>query len=227
VFDVLRRSRGPVDENGNGVSRRQLPDWPDPVSAAGDRMRMIVEAANRVAAEVREEAEAQARRYVEDARRRAESLTSERVRIIHETSNSLLEQGRMVMAHTDELVQALHDAADRIGAAASSVGPSQQPGREPGKPEPPERQSRVPREWSPAGASRAAEQRPRDPESTETYEGPSATAPHSVGGTPDVHRLLATKMAVAGSSRGQIEARLREIGVEDPVGIVDAAFGDV
>jgi ElaB/YqjD/DUF883 family membrane-anchored ribosome-binding protein len=216
-----------MDENGNGVSRRQRPDWPDPVSSAGDRMQLIVEAANCVAAEVREEAEAQARHYVEDARRRAEALTSERVRFIHETSNSLLEQGRMVMAHTDELVQALHDAADRIGAAASSVGERREPGREPGNPEPPERESPVSREWSPAGTSRAAEPRPRDPEPAETDEGPSAAAPQSGGGTSDVHRLLATKMAVAGSSRAQVEARLRGIGVEDPVGIVDAAFKDV
>lgn len=226
MFDVLRRSREPINGNGNGVSRRQLPDWPDPASPAGDRMQIIVEAATRVATEVREEAEAQARRYVEEARRRAEALTSERVRVLHETSNALLEQGRMVMAHTDELVRALHDAADRIGAATSAVKSSRESALETGNQAPPEPAAPALRTSSPESANRPLEEPLRDPEPDVTDDDPPALS----GLNPDASedpRLLARKMAVAGSSRRQVEARLREIGVEDPVGLVDAAFGEI
>lgn len=208
MFDALRRNREPVNGNGNGVS----PDharWGDPLAAAGDRIQLIVEGANRVAAEVREEAETQARRYVEEARRRAEDLTSERIRFIAETSNSLLEQGRMVKAQSDELVEALHQAALQINAAASELASPQAPAPMPAKPD----QSEI------SGASPVAEWEP-----AETQAEPEPPADSAASEDP---RLLATKMAVAGSSRRQVEARLREIGVEDPVGLVDAAFRDV
>jgi hypothetical protein len=192
-------------------------------SAGGERLEEIVEAANRVAAKIREEAEAQARRYVEDARRRAEALTDERVRFISEASDSLLEQGRMMKAQTEQLVEALRDAAARIATATSEVEPPGEP------PPPPARRERT--EPVPPNPSPPAEVNATPPRG---HAAPVTGAAETVPPAPLIarpaskeSRLLATRMAVAGSNPRQVEARLREVGVEDPVGLVDAVFSDI
>jgi hypothetical protein len=208
-----------VNGDAKGVSRDDH-GWSDPLAAAGDRIQLVVEGANRVAAEVRAEAEAQARRYVEDAKRRAEDLTSERIRFIAETSDALLEQGRMVKAQSDELVTALQQAALQISTAASELASSRapEPIPETQDPRPPaEPSAPQPREWSP----------PIENDPSGIAAAPPVADSRGDSDVSQGPRLLATKMAVAGSSRRQVEARLREIGVEDPVGLVDAAFGDV
>jgi hypothetical protein len=167
------------------------------VSAGSDRLEQIIEAANHVAATIREDAEAQARRYVEDARRRSEALTSERIRWMSEASDALLEQGRTMIARTDQLVETLRDAADRIATATADV---QSP-----------RDRAVP----------ASRERPQPAAADE-----SRLAEVDARRASEEPRLLATRMAVAGSSPRQVEARLREVGVEDPVGLVDAIFSD-
>jgi len=183
------------------------------MSDGGGRLEQIVEAANHVAAKIRDDADAQARRYVEDARRRSEALTSERIRIISEASDSLLEQGRMIKAQTDQLVEALRDAGARIATATSDVEPPRDPVP------PPVRNEPVPAEEAPP-ADVDAPRRAISPD-------PPAPARQLERPTSDEPRLLATRMAVAGSSPRQVEARLREVGVEDPIGLVDAVFGDV
>jgi len=242
MFEGLQSGQGSIDREGDGISRPSAPDWPE-AAAGGDRLEQIVEAANHVAARIRDEAEAQARRYVEDARRRAEALTSERIRSISEASDALLEQGRTMKVQTDQLVEALRDAAARIGTASADVEPPRDPVA---RPAPRERNRPARADESLLAEVDARRARARATEETALAEaGPGSTAPAEIPGATEVNpdspapasrigratseepRLLATRMAVAGSSPRQVETRLREVGVEDPVGLVNAVFSDV
>jgi hypothetical protein len=175
-------------------------EWREAVTMATDRVQLIIDAAERVAAGIRDDAENQARRYVDDARRRAEELTSDRIRLISQTSDSLLEQARAVKAQSEELLSALQAAAAKITAAASDVSPTIEPTNE---------SSPGPTEWPPEGDS--------PPPPPEQVEGARAN------GDP---WLLATQMAVAGADLAEIEERLREVGVEDPRPILDRVLSD-
>jgi hypothetical protein len=58
------------------------------------------------------------------------------------------------------------------------------------------------------------------------WVGPSPDAPPGVGGTSEGVRLVATEMAIAGSTRAEIEGRLRaEFGVQDPEPVLAEIFG--
>ena len=185
---------------------------------ATDRIKPIIDAAERVAAGIRDDAEMQARRYVEDAKRRAGELTSDRLNLISETSDSLLEQARNVKAQSEELLHALQDAAAKITAAASEVSGNAEPARPTGALDPPAPPTAPEEERPSAGSSDAG----WSPEAD--YPPPE---PVRSGASPNGEPwLLATRMAVAGAGRNEIEARLREVGVEDPGPILDGVLND-
>jgi hypothetical protein len=185
------------------------------VSSATQRIHAIIDAAEKAAAGIIEDAEAQARRYLEESRRRSERFAEERAQELSEVTDSLMERAETVKRQSDELIAALGNARrqleDRVfddlesasAAEASDVGGTQRqpaPHLKPVDPVPP------PTEPAP----------PAGPEANSTLSGDSS-APA---------RLLATQMAVAGSSRAEIESRLRsEFGIEDVGGMLDAILG--
>lgn len=220
MFRLFRRKPlpAPPEDRDAAINEPPQSEWRQAVTMATERVQLIIDAAERVAAGIREDAEEQAARYVDDARRRAEELTSDRIRLISQTSDSLLEQARNVKAQSEELLSALQDAAAKITAAASDVSPTieppaGQPGgtaapRPNGRTRPNETSAPAP-EWPPEGDS--------PPPPPEQVEGGRAN------GDP---WLLATQMAVAGADPAQIEERLREVGVEDPRPILDRVLSD-
>lgn len=134
-------------------------------SGTAERLAAIVEAAERAAAKVIDDAEAQARQQLQEAGARADRIVAERLR-------------------------ALADELDPPAAAPLSRGPHLKP------------------------VESAAE------------PGPELEAVRSQGPSSSGARLLATQMAVSGSSRKEIEQRLQSgFEIEDTSDILDAILG--
>ncbi len=149
------------------MSPKELPSTPRPLATStAERIAVIVEAAERAASSVIDDAEEQARRYLDEARAEADRIVAERLRAV-----------------ADEL--------DPSAAAKDRPPPHLRPVESPSPGE----------------------------------EASSAAARRSHNGSAGA-RLLATQMAVSGSSREEIEARLRSgFEIEDASGILDAILG--
>jgi vacuolar-type H+-ATPase subunit H len=176
------------------------------------RVESVLAAAERAAADIRRDAEEWAQRHIDDSRRRAEETVANRVQELSTVTQDLLERARSIAERSDELISALDDAGRRA-VRAPRPQPEYQDGRETDRRLPEtDRRSRVPEtSW---------EQAPPSP--------PAATPSPPVpvrGSDPsgaESARLLATQMAVAGSSRESIASRLRdELGIADPHRILD------
>jgi hypothetical protein len=203
----------PTTSAESGEAQPLAPPSPlrESVSSATQRIHAIIDAAEKAAAGIIEDAEAQARRYLEESRRRSEKVAEERAKELSAVTDSLLERAEAVKRQSDELIaamghakrqledRALEDLGSVSGAPASGAGEAQHPPH------------LKPVDPVPAEPVEAA-----GPEADSTLSGESA-APA---------RLLATQMAVAGSSRAEIESRLRsEFGIEDVDGMLDAILG--
>lgn len=198
-------------------------------SDAAARVREAQEAGE----EIRRGADAEAARRLEEARRQADRLVGERTRRIRELSDSILGRGGAIVERLDSaetarrqlegLVDALGRAAERLGReltgedepppATRSNGASAEPS-EPPPAAPP----------SPAAVSGAAPP-PSSPE-PERAERPLPPLTGRSGDRLGGARLVALQMAVAGSSRSEVEYRLQEaFALEDSSGILDPIFG--
>lgn len=163
-----------------------------------ERLEAIVEAAERAAQSVIDDAEAQARRYLAQARTEAERLAEGRVSGIAELVDTLLEQAVSLRQEAERLQETLEGAKALI-ETDEPLGQSPQP-------EQPEASTpRLRAVSEPQEPQRGVEDRRAD----------AAGA-----------RLLATQMAVSGSSREEIELRLRNrFEIEDTDAILDAILG--
>lgn len=179
---------------------------------AAQRLGEIVEAAERAAASVIDDAEVEARRYLAEARAEADRLVAERIGTLSELTDSLIAQAEAIRHQSEGLIDSLLEArrilegererpprAER-GSHLSAVAPV----AEPRLAEAPPSETSVPLAPVPAGNGASAEP----------------------AGTPAGARLLATQMAVSGSSREEIELRLRTgFEIEDTAAILDAILG--
>lgn len=180
----------------------------DSVSSATQRIQQIIEAAEKAAAGIIADAEAQARLYLDQSRRGADRMGDERAQAISDVTDSLIDRAEAVKRQSDDLIVALQQAGAQIDERVRErVSPM--PESEPAPaPSPPPRLRPV-----------AAPPVPPEAEPRVTAH-PSVTAP-SVGA-----RLIATQMVVAGSSRVEIEDRLRsEFGIQEAGPMLDAILG--
>lgn len=177
---------------------RRSPKHQPLAPGAAERLNAIVEAAERAAQSVIDDAEAQARRYLEEARAEADRTTAERRDDLEGTIEGLLADATALRDGAARLVDALHAAQERLGGADGAVTRDGEGG--PDEPAPPRL---------------AAVEHLRPAPGPTSGEGSGAGA-----------RLLATQMAVSGSSREEIAQRLRnEFGIEDTRPILDAILG--
>lgn len=151
-----------------------------------ERLEAIVEAAERAAEGVIDDAEQQARRYLAQARADAERQAAGNIGELSELVDALLGQAIALRREAERLQATLEEARARIDG-------SEPPARE--EPvEPPRLRAVVPAE---------------------------PPLPDAAGA-----RLLATQMAVSGSSREEIAQRLRNgFEIEDTDAILDAILG--
>jgi hypothetical protein len=174
-----------------------------------ERLEAIVEAAERAAESVIDDAEAQARRYLAQARAEAGRMAVGRVDELGDMIETLLGQAVSLRREAERLQATLEEAKERIEPAGAPPADARQ------RPEPQEAQEpeeaprlrAVPVENAPVPA----------PEPAQPPEQPS-DAPGA--------RLLATQMAVSGSSREEIAERLQNgFEIEDVDAILDAILG--
>lgn len=166
-------------------------------ATTAERLEAIVEAAERAAEGVIDDAEAQARRYLAQARAEADRLAEERATELADLVDSLLGQAITLRQEAERLQATLEEARSRIE------------GEDLPRPEPVEPQEEQPE----APRLRAVEH--DEPAEADDRRTDAAGA-----------RLLATQMAVSGSSREEIELKLRNgFQVEDTDAILDAILG--
>jgi cell division septum initiation protein DivIVA len=163
-----------------------------------ERLEAIVEAAERAAKNVIDDAEAQARQYLAQARAEADRMAEGQFSDLSNLIDTLLGQATSLRQEAERLQVTLEAARARIGGEGHfPEAPRVEQADEP----------RAPRLRAVSG------------------EG-EAPAPRSEHEDAAGARLLATQMAVSGSSREEIEAHLRNrFEVEDTKAILDAILG--
>jgi hypothetical protein len=172
------------------------------------RLEAIVEAAERAAAGVIDDAEAEARRYLAQARAEADRLAEGQVSGLAESVDSLLDQAISLRREAEQLQSTLEAAKARTGGEATQLVPAADPEDE--------ELHETPRLRAVEGAEPAPA----------PLSAPAPQPPETTRSDPAGARLLATQMAVSGSSREEIEQRLRNgFEIEDPDAILDAILG--
>lgn len=183
------------------MRRKDRRNDPKPLaSGTAERLAAIVEAAERAAAEVIDDAEAQARQYLEDARAEADRISAQRLAAVSELADSLSSEVEGFQRRADRLLTLLAEL--RAEAAGEEEGPR--------------------------GGHLKAVSPLEDGEAQGHREAsaPAAILPTESRGTAAGARLLATQMAVSGSSREEIATRLRTgFEIEDTAPILDAILG--
>lgn len=165
-----------------------------------ERLEAIVEAAERAAESVIDDAEAQARRYLAQAREQADRQADDRVAELAELLDSLLGQAA-TLRHEAERLQTTLEAAKSKLEGEGGEWPESEPQLE--APDPP--QPEAPRLRAIDGSDAEEDSKRADASGA---------------------RLLATQLAVSGSSREEIELRLRNgFQIEDTDAILDAILG--
>ncbi|HET6999036.1 MAG TPA: hypothetical protein VFI03_10645 [Solirubrobacterales bacterium] len=182
------------------MKRKDRPAPLQPLATStAERIGAIVEAAERAAVAVIDDAEKQAQRHLEEAQVEADRLVADRLASLSSLTDSLVAQAEAITDESERLVAKLDEAKRRLAAGEEL-----------------EEDGTAPAE--PTRASHLSAVAPVD--------GDGAEASVVGQGTPAGARLLATQMAVSGSSREEIEARLRNgFEIEDTASILDAILG--
>jgi vacuolar-type H+-ATPase subunit H len=189
------------------VRRKDRQSPPEPLaSSTAARLAAIVEAAERAAVTVIDDAEGQARRQLEEAEAEAARLVSDRLASLSDLIDALVSEAEATRDQSERLIASLREAKRRLeaGEAPGEVG----------------------------SQTREEQPRPSHLTAVDPVAEPAAAAPTELrsvaaeAGTPAGARLLATQMAVSGSSREEIEAKLRNgFDIEDTASILDAILG--
>lgn len=193
--------------------RREIED------STAARLAEIVAAAEKSAQQVIDEAEEEARSRIVDAREEADRIVADRLAGLAELTDEIAAQADALRRQSEALQRALAEAKAELGGAEALGGAARGAAAPIGRratdrdvdldPEPDARKPAGPA-LTVVGAVEAAE--------------PGAGSREANG--PAGARLLATQMAVSGSSRAEIEERLRNgFAIKDTGAILDAILG--
>ncbi|HTR75461.1 MAG TPA: hypothetical protein VMH33_09435 [Solirubrobacterales bacterium] len=189
--------------NGDPARRREIEE------STAARLAEIVAVAERAARQVIDEAEAEARARLASAEGEADRIIGERLAALTAMTAEIDTQAAALRTQAEELQRTLARAKAEL-AGGRDADPVARP------------------------AAEAAERRPSSPALTVVGEASPqpATAEHSPVPDPGAinaaagARLLATQMAVSGSSRAEIEQRLHDgFELADTDAILDAILG--
>jgi cell division septum initiation protein DivIVA len=174
-------------------------------ATTAERLEAIVEAAEKAAESVIDDAETQARRYLAQAQAEADRLAESQADKFADLIGTLLGQAHSLRQEAERLQATLEEARSRVGDRG-----------EPKTFEEPEGPEELERPEEPVGP------RLRAIVSEETPPLDSAPKRADAAGA----RLLATQMAISGSSREEIAHRLRSgFEIENAEAILDAILG--
>jgi vacuolar-type H+-ATPase subunit H len=210
--------------SSDGPRRRQIED----TTAA--RLAEIVAAAERAAQQVIDEAEAEARERLTDANEEADRIVAERLGRLAVLTEELDAQAESLKRGAEALRVALAEVRSEMGGAESFGGSASMRRPEPAAAtEPEDERPKGPSLTVVGGVAPApvapapVAPQPDEPDQPEPEEAPGE--PEALG-TAAGARLLATQMAVSGSSREEIEARLHSgFALADTTAILDAILG--
>lgn len=179
------------------------------------RLAEIVAAAEQAARQVIDEAEEEARSRLIDAREEADRIVAARLAGLAELTDEIAAQAEALRRQSEALQWALAEAKAELGGVDPLAGPAPSDPRAPARDLDLEADSNGARR--PAGPALTVVGSVADGRS----EAGSGEADTAAGA-----RLLATQMAVAGSSRAEIEERLRSgFATQDTGAILDAILG--
>jgi hypothetical protein len=207
-----------------------------PSTKAAERLAVIVDAAERAALSVIDDAEKEARRYLEEAQARADLIVAERLReaadMLERHRGEDLPEPRLRPVAGSEPIPAAGPipAPDEDGPAPPSPDEVAEAAAEAESEEvaaPPEEESAPEPEPAPVPVA-LPDPEPQADAAAEPVTPPVAEPPKVEDRAPGsaAARLLATQMAVSGSSRKEIEMRLRNgFEIEDTSEILDAILG--
>lgn len=177
-------------------------------ATTAERLEAIVEAAERAAESVIDDAEAQARRYLAQAQAEADRLAENHTAELADLIDTLLGQALSLRREAESLQATLEEARGRIEVQA---GDGEAP------PEKIEEESEELDEPEVATAPRLR---------AVAFEEASVAEEGAKRSDAAGARLLATQMAISGSSREEIAHRLRNgFEIEDADAILDAILG--
>jgi vacuolar-type H+-ATPase subunit H len=224
-----------VSSSDRTVKRREIED------STAARLAEIVATAEKAAKQVIDEAEEEARSRLIDAREEADRIVADRLAGLAELTEEISAQADALRRQSEALQRALAEAKAELGGAESLGGSALMRRRRSDDDEGAEGEPAGVRK--PAGpaltvvASIAAEKSEGNEDAGAEPER-NRRAPQAAGGdpgfsgapsedaTPAGARLLATQMAVSGSSRLEIEERLRNgFAIKDTRSILDAILG--
>jgi vacuolar-type H+-ATPase subunit H len=197
-----------VSSSDRTVRRREIED------STAARLAEIVASAERAARQVIDEAEEEARSRLVDAREEADRIVADRLAGLAELTEEIAAQADALRRQSEALQRALAEAKAELGVEGAPAGSTplgrRAAERDPGvDSDPGPRRSAGPALTVVASADE--ERRGAAPEPSDTPAGA---------------RLLATQMAVSGSSRAEIEERLRTgFAIKDTRAILDAILG--
>jgi hypothetical protein len=192
------------------------------------RLAEIVAAAEKAAKLVIDEAEAEARERLSDAHEEADRIVAERLAGLAALTDEIGAQAEALRRQAETLQRALAEAKAGIGGAESPAGSGAMARRESDVDSDFEDEQDARKPFGPAlkivGAPPEEERRGVPGRANGSQD--SAADGSGAGGTPAGARLLATQMAVSGSSREEIESRLRDgFAISDTRAILDAILG--
>ena len=205
----------------------------------------------------RREAETEIRRYIAEARARVEAQTEQRIDRLRRLTDGLVTRAEEARAQLEDLASELRRAtlelegerrvsAELFESTAPIAPPAPPPAAEPAPaaappppPPPPTGGPLAPPPWEqtvsvppPAPAPEpppapAPEPQPETPPAPFAGGEPPEAEPSAPAGGPANARVVAIQMAVAGASRGEVDAQLRErFGIADTAPILDDVFGE-
>lgn len=195
------------------VRRREIED------STAARLAEIVGEAEKAARQVIDEAEEEARSRLIDAREEADRIVAERLAGLAELTDEISAQADALRRQSEALQQAIADAKAELAGGGAPAGTTPIGRRGSDRDDEPEAEAR----WA-VGPSLTVvgsrEEAKSEPEASSFDGTPTESA------TPAGARLLATQMAVSGSSRLEIEERLRNgFAIKDTGAILDAILG--
>jgi vacuolar-type H+-ATPase subunit H len=206
------------------------------------RLAEIVAAAEKAARQVIDEAEDEARSRLIDAREEADRIVADRLAGLAELTDEIAAQAEALRRQSEALQRALAEAKVELGGGAESLGGSAIMGRRRDDSDSEERRPTGPAlsivetsadeqpdpepEPEPASDDRPVAEAAPNGDRNGNGSSPGFSGSSREGATPAGARLLATQMAVSGSSRAEIEARLRNgFAIKDTGAILDAILG--
>jgi hypothetical protein len=235
------------------------PKEPRPGSI-GSQVESVLDAAERAAARIREDAQNWGRDYRAQAQKEADELTSQRVRELSQLTDNLIDRAQAVAKQSDHLLTTLDETGRRIletGGRSpealllrnpepaadeeheTNLDSTRQEEEQRHSPEEAKVDAGRPKPEVPQWGPPATKPEDRKEEAPPDSPGPEPDGPSKMpsasesgndqprpgrndSGVSEGARLLATQMAVAGSTRDGVAKRLREeFGILDPTAILD------